>query len=229
MAFEIASASAQVSVVGCRADGQMGPTDPPKHIEGVPPVPPSAASELAFYASAQLGVLAPRGWHCFGLYGSSGVQIIVTPEPHNADDLLSSSSGLTGPAVQLSYIYGGTSGRYAVAKIAARLFPAAAAYVEQVIDEGILSKEEFPSGVYPGDILVRRNDTEVEYQTPANNDGIGTHSRLVKNAMSIDGVALLFPKRDIDLVKIDIRVPPHMRHLVPIVVTAVERRKGEAP
>ena len=51
----------------------------------------AAAAQLAYYASRDLGVLAPRGWHCLGLEGSNGSVLIVTPEPHGAADLMEES------------------------------------------------------------------------------------------------------------------------------------------
>jgi hypothetical protein len=43
---------------------------------------PSVARRLAYYESGvSRGVLAPRGWFCFGVYGSSGSAFLVTPEP----------------------------------------------------------------------------------------------------------------------------------------------------
>jgi hypothetical protein len=219
----------QLPTVACAADGQMGPIVSPKHIGHVPPVPLSVAGDLAYYASSDLGVFAPRGWHCFGLYGSRGSQIIVTPEPHDADDLLRSGSDLKGPAVQLSYIYGGTSGRFEVAKIAARLFPIATAYVRQVIEEGVLPEEEFSSEPYPNDVLARRSETEVELKTPADSICIGTHSRLAKGNDPIIGVVLVFPKRDMDMVQLDVRLPPELARLAPAIVEVVEYRKNPPP
>ena len=34
-----------------------------------------------------MDVLAPRGWHCIEMYGSGGAFLLVTPEPHSADEL----------------------------------------------------------------------------------------------------------------------------------------------
>ncbi len=91
----------------------------------MPKVPAAAVDRLGYYASVHLGVVAPRGWHCFGLYGSSGSTLLVTPEPYGFDDFLRANTGLAGPAVVLRLTYGGTSGRFDVAMVAARLFPVA--------------------------------------------------------------------------------------------------------
>ena len=62
------------------------------------------------------------------------------------------TSGLSGPAVVESVSSGGTSGRFAVAKYSARLFPKLEqAFIAGVIAEGIEPKKDFPFGPYPAD------------------------------------------------------------------------------
>jgi hypothetical protein len=216
------ASSAPVPFVGCAADGQMGPVPAPSASSSAPLVPTPVAPKLAYYASTHLGVLAPRGWHCFGLYGSSGSTLIVTPEQHDATDLLRPNTKLRGPAVELSRIMGGTSGRFEVAKISARVFPVAKAFVQQVIDEGLVPKSEFPSGSYPSDTLNRRSDTEVEFVTPADTDGIGTSNRISKNGEAIHGVAILLPEEDMDLVLLSARLPSSIQNSAPTIIKAVE-------
>ncbi len=190
-------------------------------------IPASAGARLAYYASTDLGVLAPRGWHCFALYGSDGATLVVTPELHDATDLVRPETKLTGPAIVLSRMLGGTSGRFEVARVAARLFPVARPFVQHVIDEGFVPKEEIHFGPYPNDMLTRRSDTEVEFVTPGNSDGIGTHNYIVaKNGQPISGVAILLPEDDTDLVKLDIRLPLEMRDLSTAIMTTVEDNKG---
>ena len=215
-----------VPFVGCAADGQVGPIAPPKIPQTIPTAPPAAAQQLAYYASTHLGVFGPRGWHCFELYGSSGSTLIVTPERHNASDFLRSDGKLKGPAVQLSRSSGGTSGRVEVARVAARIFPAFGSFVQQVIDEGMMPKTEFPTGPYPTDTLTRRSDTEVEFLTAANREGLGTNSRIAKNGQAIRGVAILLPEDDMDLVMLATRLPPELLALAPVIVQMVERDLG---
>lgn len=217
---------APVPFVGCAADGQMGPVPAPKRIRAIPSVPGSVASRLAYYATEHHGVLAPRGWHCIGIYGSSGSTLLVTPERHNADDLFQQDAGLSGPVVELSYLSGGTSGRFDVAKIAARIFPVARSFVDQVIAEDIEPKEDFPFGPYPDDTLARRTATVVEFVTPANRDGIGTSGRLAKTDQPISGVAMIFPQEDMDVVKVSVRLPPEHGDLASTIVATVERNRG---
>src|SRR5262245_1162119 len=70
-----------VPFVGCKSDGQVGPLDAPDGVEQGVRVSAEAASKLAYYKSENLGVLAPRGWFCFGTYGSGGYGIFVAPTP----------------------------------------------------------------------------------------------------------------------------------------------------
>jgi hypothetical protein len=201
-----AAASDRVPFVACASDGQAGPRPGPKDSGHAPAVAPSLAGKLAYYASADLSVLAPRGWHCIGLYGSNGATLVVTPEAHQAADVLKPNFHLTGPAVELSLSLGSTSGRFEVAQVAARLFPSQRAFVQRIIAEGIEPASDFPFGPYPADKLTRRSNTDVEFQTPAHADGMGTTSFLAKNASPISGVAIMTARGD--LVVVDVRTPP---------------------
>jgi len=217
------ASDAAVPFIGCAADGQMGPLAPPA-TGAAPAVPSPARDQLAYYAAKHLAVLAPRGWHCFELYGSNGATLIVTPEPHNAKDLLRPDSSLQGPAVQLSLSDGETNGRFAVAKVAARIFPVAQGFVDQVIAEGILPKSEFPAGPYPDDKLTRKSARVVEFTTPGKRDGLGTASRLAKNADPIDGVAILSPENN--LLQLSVRLPTAQRELAATIIEATEADRG---
>jgi hypothetical protein len=217
-----------VPFVGCAGDGQAGAIEAPT-AGATPKLDRAAAEHLAYYVSEDLGVLAPRGWQCFELYGSDGALLIVTPEHHDADDLFDAKTTLRGSAVVLSQWSGGTSGRFAVAKVAARVFPIARTFVQQVIDEGTIPKEEFAFEPYPDDTLTRRSDTEVEFVTPANRDGLGTDGRLAKNGQPISGVAILLTDGDNDLVKLETRLPPDLRALAPAIITSAEASQGAPP
>jgi hypothetical protein len=82
----------RIPFVGCKSDGQTGPFEAPKGESRVVAINAEAANRFAYYKSAQtLGVLAPRGWYCFGTYGSSGSTLYVSPEPINSANLFSSN------------------------------------------------------------------------------------------------------------------------------------------
>ncbi len=220
-----------VPFVGCAADGALGPREPPRKHAGAPPVGSQAAGRLAYYATDDLGVLAPRGWHCLGLYGSSGLTLLVTPQSHPASELLGPRFKLSGPAVALSYSYGGTSGRFAVAQVAARLFPAASPFVQKVAAEGVAGAAPRPPATNPRAVLRRVDSTAVEFVTPANRDGIGTSGLLAAETEPIAGAAILLTGDAPDLVKLDVRLARDMRPLERTIATAVENdyRAGLAP
>ena len=207
----------QVPFVGCPSDGQLGPQPAPRR-SAVPRVPPAAAAQLAYYASAGLGVFAPRGWHCFGLYGSNGAILIVTAEAHSARDLLDEPSPLRGPAVQITYSEGGTSGRFEVASVIARAFPAHMDFARGVAAEGI--GDPLPNGPYRTDRMVRLRPTAVGYTTPAGREGLGTDSRLAPNERPIDGLAILDPEGDMNLIKLDVRLPAAQAGLATAILNA---------
>ena len=126
-----------VPFVGCPADGMMGPVAAPRAPKHTPTVPTGAESRLAYYESQRMGTVAPRGWHCIELYGSSGAFLLVTPKQGIATHRFPDGRHVTGPAIEVSFTNGDTSGRFEVAKVIARLFPTKNLFVQQVIEEGI--------------------------------------------------------------------------------------------
>ena len=217
--------TADVPFVGCKSDGQMGPMKAPTGKSKTLPIPAANAERLAYFQGYNgISVLAPRGWYCFSTYGSNGESLFVSSEPINATQLLSSDwKGFTNPVIQLSVSVGDTSGRFEVARFIARVFPAHKDFVENVIAEGIEPNESFPSGVYPNDKLTYLTNEMVEYQTPANADGLGTSSRLLKTSAPISGVAILLGE-ETDLLHLSIRLPAYMQDLAPIITHQTELR-----
>jgi hypothetical protein len=183
----------------------------------------AGAERLAYYkAEYGPGVLAPRGWHCFSIYGSDGSNLYLSPDAIDSKTLLSVDwKGFTGPAIQISVSSGGTSGRFAVAKVIARVFPAYKQFAQNVIAEGIEPASDFPSGPFASDKLTDRGKNIVEFETPANTAGLGTDSRLLPNASPIDGVAII-SGTDTDLIQLSARVAAKDRDLIPLIVKQVE-------
>lgn len=212
-----------VPFVGCESDGQVGPVKAPSGKGKVVSVVADAAKQLAYYKSEQgVGVLAPRRWHCFGVYGSNGYALYVSPEQITASNVLSSTwTGFCGPAIELAVEFGDTSGRFAVARVIARVFPDHKSFVESVIAEGEPTSS-FPFGPYPEDKLTYRNKRMVEYETPANTGGLGTSWRLKKNAHPVSGVAVLIGDTP-DLMLLAVRLPPELNDLAPPVINQLER------
>lgn len=207
--------------VGCPSDGQMGPLKAPMGQSALASISAEVASRLAYYkADDGPGVLAPRGWHCFLAYGSSGETLYVSQDPIDTKGVfLSDWKGLNGDVVQASISYGGTSGRFQVAKIVARVFPEYKAFVGDVIAEGIETAADFPVGPYPNDKLRYISNRVVEFETPAESEGLGTDSRLQKSRYPIRGVAILFGEEP-DLAQLSVRLSK--TDLIPPIIKSFE-------
>ncbi|HUP02718.1 MAG TPA: hypothetical protein VMU19_01935 [Bryobacteraceae bacterium] len=182
----------------------------------------AAAEKLAYYKSSQdVAALAPRGWYCFGTYGSAGDTLFVSPTPINASSIRAPDwSGMDGPAIEVSYRFGGTSGRFSVAQTLARVFPDEKDFVNSVMKEG---KDQFVFGPYPADTLAYKSKTVVEYATPAQSDGLGTTSWLKKNASPISGAAIVFPGAEPDVLFLAVRLPPNLAGLRSAILQHFER------
>jgi len=220
----------RVPFVGCASDGQLGPQPAPDGGSLLLPIPASAARQLAYYKMADgLSVLGPRGWHCFGAYGSDGEFLYVSSRPIARDDIFTDEHRFAGTAIEIFDEYGGTSGRFGVAKIIARVFPAYREFTEKVIreDGDIEPASEFPFGPFPGDKLVYRSDELVEYETPPQTEGLGTTEKLEKNSEAIRGLEMLIGEMpEPDLISLAVRLPRDRAGLAPIIIQQVER---EAP
>jgi hypothetical protein len=218
-----------VPFIGCPSDGQIGPLKAPTGKPKLLSISPEAASQLAWYqAEGETGLLAPRGWRCFSTYGSSGSTLYVAPTlPPHAEFFSESWKGIDGPAIQLSAMDGGTSGRFSVAETIARVFPAYRRFAEKVRAEH-LGLDTLPSGPYPADRLHYLSDTIVEYTTPANTDGLGTDSRLRKNASPITGVAIL-TGYDTACITLSMRLPPALTPLRLVTTRQLIDEAGHSP
>lgn len=166
-----------VLFVGCESDGQVGPHDAPRQAKASEWLDPALAQGLAYYQAAQgPGVLAPRGWFCFGTYGSGGDTLLVGPESIDSIHVFARDwLGLKGPGITVSNTFGGTSGRFRVAEILSRVFPNRRSFVQSVIrGEPDMT---FPYVPFPGDRLRYLSTTAAEYVTKARADGLGTYLR----------------------------------------------------
>ena len=85
---------------------------------------------------------------------------------------------------------------------------------------------EFPTRPYPNDTLTRRSNTEVEFVTAPNREGLGTYSGIARNDQAISGVAILLPEDDMNLLLLAVRLPPENQALASIIVRVVERDRG---
>lgn len=208
----------QVPFVGCKSDGQTDALPPPKDNHHAPNLPAPLASRLAWYASNNSGgVLAPRGWTCFELYGSDGSVFMVTPSGFGRDPF---TAKLSGPAIQVSISFGDTSGRFEAAKIAARLFPKRKPFVDSVIREGIEPKKDFVFDPFPNDRINRFSRDAVAFETPANKNGMGTMSRLLKSSDPIHG--LIWMDNDNNATMLAVRLSSSQEDLAAYIVNAMK-------
>lgn len=221
-----------VPFVGCKSDGQVGPVGAPVGRSVMAQVSPALARRLAFYkAKDGWGVLGPRGWKCFGTYGSAGSNLYVTPDRIDSANLLTDQKEFSGQVIQVSYEYGDTSGRFGVADIIARVFPAYMAFVHHVVAENNSvggAPLSFHSGPYAHDKLQYLNDHAVEYETSAREKGLGTFYGIQPNAESITGVVALVGDTP-DLVIAAMRLPDSDRDLKRPILEQVEHSMGRMP
>jgi hypothetical protein len=221
----IPAVAATVPMTGCPTDGQTGPKPAPKNGTMHLALDARAASTLAYYRNADIGVLGPRGWYCLVLAGSNGTTIYVTPEQLDANLIFSRKfKGVSGDGIQLSVNLGETSGRFEAAKFMARLFPQNRIFVDKVIAEKIEPASAFVFGPYPGDRLIRRSEAIVEYETPAGTKGLGTDSRLIPNNSSISGIVFL--GEDDSVLSLSVRLPPK-GHLTQAIIRHTESDRGQ--
>jgi len=209
----------RVPFVGCAQDGQAGPVPAPKGTDELVRIDARAAHKLAFYTTGRgFGVLAPRGWFCFGNYGSSSNELFASPRPIKAGDLFPPDwSGIEGPAVELDATEGGGSGTAMVAEVWARVFPAYRPLVQGLINSGDLQAGLYIFAPYPNDKLIVQTARLVQFQTPPHSEGLGTMSRLKANDDPVDGVAILEgPTPNLPMLRV--RLPLKQRDLAPAII-----------
>jgi hypothetical protein len=191
---------------------------------------PGEAAKLAYYKSEKgIGVLAPRGWHCFGTYGSGGDTLYVTPHPINHATIFSAGpGGSDGPGIEAAYRSGGASGRFAVAEVIARVFPAYRAFATELMRELENPSDSFTFGPYPNDNLLYKSRALVEYRTPAQTEGLGTYSWLTKSSIPIEGAAMLVGDEP-ELALLSVRLPTPLNGLTATIIRQFEREAARCP
>jgi len=213
-ASEAREPSQKVPFVGCPSDGQLGPRAGPKK-GNTPALPARESAQLAYYADDEgLGVLAPRGWHCFALLGSDGSLVIVTPERHVSDDFIGANTvSFRGPAIQISYSTAGTSGRLAVMPVIVRYFPRYLPFVREMKDLD-LDFEALTARPYRNDITKSRTANYFRFTTPAHRTGEGTNSRLLPGNLPIEGSRkIVGSASEPDMLSLEVRLPPQFARL----------------
>ena len=226
------SVYAQTSVpyIGCPGDGQTGPYLAAKGSPKPVNLSLEMANKLAWYEykgdAGQIGTLGPRGWNCFVTIGSNGETLYVAPEALDSAKVLEHKNwkGFTGAAIQLSGSEGGTSGRFEVAQMVARVFPAYRGYARKIIAEGFGPASDYPFGPFPSDHLAYKGKKLVEFTTPAHHKGLGTMSWLLPSDQPITGFALLTIGPDIDtgLLQLSLRLPQALSSLSATLIQQAE-------
>lgn len=210
-----------VQFVGCPADGQQGPQATPRSGR-TPKLPRRIAAQLAYYTAPEmadsLGVLAPRGWHCVALYGSSGSELIVTPDKYQADHFMQvKPAPIRGWIVKTSLEYGGTSGRWGVAAAIARFFPQHRSSIFKQF-EG-LSIGRLPRDHNPNDRVHWRSDRLVRFETVPGRKGWGTRWLLTPSSRPVEGVVKLLPNDGwFDALETDVRLPASIARLTSVIL-----------
>jgi hypothetical protein len=218
----------EVPFVGCASDGQQGPVRAPRgkphHVIG----DADSFRDLAYYkARYGFGVLAPRGWYCFGAYGSSGESIYVTPRPLSFAEMQASVASPVGPVVQLDFEYAGSAGRFGIASIIARVFPERMSFLDRLRKEDLSPSLSFPKGPYRNDELVHIDQNAVEYESPPESDGLYSETGLKRSSLPTHGVAILVGLEP-DLQLLAVRLPDDLKMLAPLILQDVERNRPPA-
>jgi hypothetical protein len=215
-----------VPFVGCTSYGQSDTLEAPVGENRPVPIGARDAEALAYYSSADgIGLLAPRGWYCEGVSGSGGYALFLSPKPIHRD--ASGWEGLEGPAIEINHMTGENgSGRYEIAQVIARVFPAYRDLLKR-----FSSGMDLPLAVgpYPKDTLKYRSKMIVEYSTPAQTEGLGNFdSWLGKSDLPIRGAALIVgdptnAHHRTDLVLLSVRMPQPLSGLVTVIIGQFER------
>jgi hypothetical protein len=218
-------------MIGCKTDGQQGPQPAPAN--GVIPLAVTAdeASLLTYYYTNDLGVLATRGWHCVGLEGSNGSILFATPTQIDLKKYFSGAwRGIDGDGIQMTVALSGTSGRFEVAKLAARIFPEQRKFVRGVMAEENQKASDYPLGPYKADTMKRPRKDLVEFVTPPHRQGLGTQTYFLANTKPIHGFAALEdPDGNMDTVMLSLRFPDSLKALEPVVIRQAERDHPPGP
>jgi hypothetical protein len=207
-----------VPFVGCAADGMSGLIDAPEGTVKVVTLRGVPTDKIAFYKGAySYGVFAPRNWNCLVLYGSSGSVVFVSPAGLAPSEI--SGGKFQYPAVSIEVQDGGTSGRFAVATYASRLFPQLAApFVDAVKSEGIVPASEFERGPYVHDSVKYPARGVATFITPANSLGVGTEALLGPTRDPIRGVAVLHTSGDWELRILRVRLETSLHDVEDIII-----------
>ena len=218
---------AVVPFVGCVSEGMSGHVDAPSGDPLRLALLSRDAARLAYFVvEPGLATLAPRGWHCVNIYGSSGADVLITPQLMDVNTAVETiqNKHSDGPAVALTYSSGFTSGREEVASVVSRVFPAHRSLIRNAAANNE-TKPVFP-GPFATDRLKYISQESLEFVTPAGKMGIGTLlAPLHPASQPISGVQILVRNRGdcCDLISLSIRLPSADSDLVPLLIRQEQR------
>lgn len=209
--------------VRCISYGQVEKVDAPKGVSVRRSFSSHDARNFAYYRSAEIGLVAPKGWNCEGYSDSSGWGMFLSPEPIKGEPRW---PNFKGPAIDLHHISGGGGfGSYQIAEAISRVFPAFRAWAVRSM-RGFDTR--LPSGPYPTDRLSYRSSRVVEFETPPQADGLSNaFSRMIPNDKPTYGAAILIGDPPEDLILLSIRLPNELQSLLPLIIKDIEQHRGE--
>lgn len=214
-----------IPFVGCPVTGQIESDAPPNGMRPTPPhVAPAVARQLAFYSdrNGERATLAPRGWHCLALIGSSSHTLYVQPEPFPNSADVHPSFGLVTTSM-----LGSTIGRYRVADLIARYFlPTYRSFLDYVQSNNPDVPETYVYKPFPGDRVTYRSKSELAFTTAPGQEGLGTLAGLKAGAAPIQGIVRLHQEQGSPVVDVGItavRLPSAAKHLQSLLLSGASR------
>lgn len=217
------NAASSLPFVGCVSYGMTEKVEAPKGVSVKRSISRRDAEMLAYYKSAEIGLVAPRGWNCEGYSDSSGWGMFLSPEPIKGEPRW---PNFKGPAIDLQHISGESGfGSFQIAEATARAFPTFRAQAVRTLAE---PDADLPRGPYPTDHLRYRGSRVVEFETPPQLKGFSNDfSRFVPNDKPTFGVAILIGNPPKDLLVLSIRLPDQLQSLLPLILKDIEQHRGE--
>ncbi len=217
------TATAWLPFVGCVSYGQAEKIDAPKGMRVNRPFGGHDAANLAYYRSAEISLVAPKGWNCEGYSGSSGWGMFLSPEQIKGEPRW---PNFESAAIDIYHISGdGGSGHSEIAEVVSRVFPTFRSWALRSMEEFDL---HLPRGPYPTDRLSYRTSRVVEFETPPRKKGFWSDvSRIVPNDKPTFGVAILMGNPPNHLLVLSIRLPHELQSLLPLIIRDIEEHRGE--
>ena len=209
--------------VGCISYGQADKVEAPQGVSAKRSFSWHDAGNLAYYKSAEIGLVAPKGWNCEGYSDSSGWGMFLSPEPIKGEPRW---PNFKGPAIDLHHISGENGfGQSQIAEAVFRVFPTFRTWAVRNM-EGFDTR--LPRGPYPTDRLRYRSSRVVEFETPPQRKGFSNDfSRIVPNDKPTFGVAILMGNPPEHLLVLSIRLPNELQRLLPLITKDIEEHRGE--